>query len=86
MNALGLNEPDDPSQLGRPRGRRVHVDRRPECCGLCGHAMILARCGSAGVYGPDGDYVPLCHADDHSCYHRWTVYRDRPAEPESESE
>lgn len=45
-------------------------------CGLCGHEMVLERCGYAAV----GD-VPLCHADDHSCYHAWTVNRTRPGDP-----
>jgi hypothetical protein len=25
-----------------------------------------------------GVTVRLCHSDDHSCYHRWTVYGARP--------
>lgn len=45
-------------------------------CGLCGHEMTLERCGSAA----END-TPLCHADDHDCYHRWTVYKERPGEP-----
>jgi hypothetical protein len=44
-----------------------------ERCGLCGHVRNLARCGHANA-----DNVYLCHADDHSCYHRWTVYGERP--------
>lgn len=49
-----------------------------EVCGLCGHVMLrIETCGSALVW--DGDRrVPLCHTDDHDCYHRWTVYGDRP--------
>lgn len=39
-------------------------------CPLCGHEPA---CGYASADG-----CRLCHADDHSCYHRWTVYNDRP--------
>jgi hypothetical protein len=46
-------------------------------CGLCGHTMTQERCGYASADG-----VRLCHTDDHSCYHRWTVYGERPAAPE----
>ena len=44
-------------------------------CGLCGHKIVFERCGSA-----EADGVPLCHADDHSCYQRWTLYGERPGE------
>jgi len=47
-------------------------------CALCGHEMTLATCGSAGVFYPDGEQLYLCHADDHDCYHAWTVYGARP--------
>lgn len=40
-------------------------------CVLCGHDPA---CGVSAV-GPD-QYT--CHTDDHSCYHRWTVYGARP--------
>lgn len=50
--------------------------RRARICGLCGHVMTMTSCGSAQANG-----VPLCHTDDHDCYHRWTVYGARPAEP-----
>ncbi len=53
--------------MTRPRNRR---------CGLCGHQPA---CGSASVWNNDRQ-VFLCHADDHSCYHRWTVYKERPME------
>lgn len=43
-------------------------------CGLCDHDPA---CGTAGVTDKDS-YTALCHADDHSCYHRWTVYKERP--------
>jgi hypothetical protein len=43
-------------------------------CGLCGH-----RAPEDHEYlGGEADGVPLCHQDDHSCYHRWTVYGMRP--------
>lgn len=45
-----------------------------ESCGLCGHHPV---CGSASVTTPEGR-VHLCHDDDHSCYHQWTVYKRRP--------
>lgn len=43
-------------------------------CGLCGHEPA---CGSASVTQGVQE-VWLCHADDHSCYHQWTVYDARP--------
>lgn len=43
-------------------------------CGLCGHKPA---CGSASVTSGDTQ-VDLCHEDDHSCYHQWTVYGVRP--------
>lgn len=43
-------------------------------CGLCGHHPA---CGQASVGSAEGD-VFLCHTDDHSCYHQWTVYDRRP--------
>lgn len=46
-------------------------------CVLCGHRIALDRFGSAGV-GDASGMLPLCHADDHDCYHCWTVYRERP--------
>lgn len=43
-------------------------------CALCGHVVgPRTACG----YG-SADGVLLCHADSHSCYRRWTVYRERP--------
>ena len=48
-------------------------------CGLCGH--LVRKKGFTGV-GPCGwafdGTTPLCHADDHSCYQRWTLYGERP--------
>lgn len=44
-------------------------------CGLCGH---VPACGYAAAT-LDTRQVRLCHAVSHSCYHRWTVYGDRPA-------
>lgn len=52
-----------------------------EVCGLCGHEItegLDPKCGAAGVWRGK-TWTRLCHADDHSCYHRWTVYGDRPA-------
>ncbi len=43
-------------------------------CGLCDHDPA---CGSASATRGE-QQVDLCHEDDHSCYHRWTVYGDRP--------
>lgn len=48
-------------------------------CALCGHDPA---CGSASVTTQVGTEVSeyrLCHDDGHSCYHRWTVYGQRPA-------
>ena len=49
------------------------MDDNESMCGLCGHAPA---CGFA-----ESDGVRLCHADDHSCYHRWTVYGERGSTP-----
>lgn len=57
-------------------------------CRLCGHDVSLGAlgpCGTSSVTLPDGRTVWLCHADDHSCYHRWTVYGDRPGRPSDET-
>jgi hypothetical protein len=51
--------------------------KQERVCALCGHVMALPRCGSAGAH-ENGHVVHLCHTDDHDCYHRWTVYRERP--------
>ena len=48
------------------------LDRIPTCP-LCGHKIVFERCGSATADG-----VPLCHAADHDCYRRWTLYGERP--------
>ena len=45
-------------------------------CGLCGHDPS---CGYAVVSDARGDTF-LCHADDHSCYHAWTVWDTRPTD------
>lgn len=42
-------------------------------CALCEHDPA---CGSASVQR-DEEIVYLCHEDDHSCYHEWTVYGRR---------
>lgn len=55
--------------------RAARSERR---CSLCGHVITFARCGGGEAIGADGVHHYLCHADDHSCYHRWTVYGDRP--------
>lgn len=53
-------------------------------CFLCGHEPS---CGSAAVYDMYADRkLFLCHADDHSCYHRWTVYGERPEPYPSDTE
>lgn len=54
---------------------RTPPEQQP--CSLCGHAPS---CGMASVWDGKGDeHVrhDLCHDDDHSCYHLWTVYRMR---------
>lgn len=51
-------------------------------CGLCGHDMEFDTCGYAGTWQmtvTGEQQVYLCHADDHDCYHLWTVYGERPA-------
>lgn len=45
-------------------------------CVLCGHTPA---CGSAR----NAEGGRLCHTDDHSCYHQWTVY-GRRADPADE--
>jgi hypothetical protein len=40
-----------------------------EQCGLCGEPAK----GFAMANG-----IRLCHADERSCYRRWTVYGERP--------
>jgi len=61
----------------RERGKQDYEAETVRICGLCGHHMTIETCGSASA---DGYY--LCHADDHSCYHRWTVYKERPTSPQ----
>lgn len=48
-----------------------------EGCALCGHPPVSSKCGQASVTEAGVERF-LCHADDHSCYHRWTVYGERP--------
>jgi hypothetical protein len=48
-------------------------------CELCGHQMAFEVCGYATVYVEEDRAAYLCHADDHDCYHRWTVYHERPS-------
>jgi hypothetical protein len=43
-------------------------------CGLCSHTAP----GDHSILGAQADGVDLCHSDDHSCYHRWTVMGARP--------
>ena len=52
-------------------------------CGLCSHHMTLEACGSGSYWSKETGQVDLCHADDHSCYHQWTVYGKRPVHPTS---
>lgn len=62
---------------GRPSECRgvYRVGEVESKCELCGHRPA---CGYARVHLPDGASIRLCHKDSHSCYHRWTVYGDRP--------
>jgi hypothetical protein len=57
----------------------------PAECGLCGHVSVdhpAERQFASGFLGGsvwiEGQSVNLCHTDNHSCYHRWTVYGERP--------
>ena len=45
-----------------------------DACGLC---SCNPACGYATVTTDDGTQR-LCHTDDHSCYHAWTVWGIRP--------
>lgn len=49
-------------------------------CGLCGHSMEIP-CGYSHVWSKGSGPVYLCHADDHDCYHAWTVWNTRPGDP-----
>lgn len=50
------------------------MTRPPAICGLCGHPQSL-ECGYSSVTH-NGRVVYLCHADDHSCYRRVSVYHE----------
>ena len=50
-------------------------DRTGKCV-LCGHDPS---CGFASITH-NGTESWLCHEDDHSCYHAWTVWGVRDAE------
>lgn len=53
-------------------------------CGLCGHLpdgrghRFPFHAGTAN--DAEGNPVPLCHEDDHSCYSRW-LHGERPEPP-----
>lgn len=56
----------------------------PKACALCGHTAADHREGFMGgaVYTADC-VLHLCHVDEPcrdgmTCYHRWTLYGDRP--------
>lgn len=74
-------EPEDVSgrcarcHRGRPNPDSITCWTR---CGLCGH---LPSDHPDQIMGAVADIVPLCHTDDHSCYERWTVHRERPSGP-----
>lgn len=60
----------DHDRAGRAKPRSSRDDKT---CALCGHR------GFMGASVDENDLcMHLCHEDDHSCYHRWTVYGDRP--------
>jgi hypothetical protein len=45
-------------------------------------AQLCALCGDVALGYAAADGKRLCHANERSCYHRWTVYGERPvAEP-----
>lgn len=44
-------------------------DSTEEMCGLCGNVAV----GWAVANGKR-----LCHAPERDCYHRWTVFGERP--------
>lgn len=50
-------------------------DKYSGACSLCGHTHSVM-----GTVWVDDEVVLLCHEDDHSCYHAWTVYRMRKLE------
>lgn len=49
-------------------------------CALCQHDMEEHNCGYSTVtYATVVEQeLFLCHTDDHDCYHRWTIYQERP--------
>lgn len=76
-------DPDSPWKPDTSRlwlGERFRVEQlhRDYTCALCGHDTSVDVCGYGAAHDDDGNWVHLCHADDHSCYHRWTVCGDRP--------
>lgn len=54
------------------RAKPVSLTPR-ERCGLCGEWAT-----GYAMSSDDNGRVRLCHDDERSCYHRWTVYEDRP--------
>jgi len=60
---------------------QYEVEDTSRICELCGHDMSatpgnVSKCGYAAVANL-GETIYLCHADDHSCYQRWTVFGER---------
>jgi hypothetical protein len=79
----GLCEPCDARRCDVAEGPcpRTTASR----CAMCGHTPSDHRAGYLGGSAYDGDQsVDLCHVDSPcgpqgmTCYHRWTVYGDRP--------
>lgn len=63
--------------MSEPITGRVRSPRRRRC-GLCGRLFH----GTEGVAYQGAARVDLCHpadsTDSMTCYHRWTVYKERP--------
>lgn len=51
-----------------------------EDCGLCGRRPV-----GYGAVQEGNDYIVLCHDAERDCYHRWTVYGERPGRPRAEA-
>lgn len=50
------------------------MSAKPKLCGLCGEPIHERSYGAA-------DDVLLDHGQERDCYHRWTVYGERPGQP-----
>lgn len=68
MPACGFAEVVDDRDARRERIRAF----------MQGFGSILDLSGRVLMRRPPVKYVRLCHSDDHSCYHQWTVYKKRP--------